>query len=89
MCNCGRQSPHGGIAAENLEVRTRPARQNTPVEFEYVGQTAMTVRGPFSGLRYRFHYPGARLQIDPRDASSLAALPGLRAVQSNDTESRT
>ena len=42
----------------------------------------MTVRGPFSGARYRFHYPGARLRVHAHDASSLAAIPNLQAVSS-------
>ncbi len=38
----------------------------------------MTVIGPISGIRYRFEGPGARLEVDPRDRRSLAAVPNLR-----------
>jgi hypothetical protein len=40
----------------------------------------MTVMGPISGARYRFDRPGAKVQIDGRDLSSLAGLPNLRRV---------
>jgi hypothetical protein len=37
----------------------------------------MTVIGSISGTRYRFDQPGAKVQIDRRDLSSLAGLPNL------------
>jgi hypothetical protein len=82
MCNCGsntRPDHHGLATGTPPENFVKPSRRIATIEFEYTGQTAMTVRGPFSGLRYRFHHPGARLQVDERDANSLAAIPGLRA----------
>ena len=83
MCNCGGKtaprSSRGSIAGAPVSLVKR-ATAGGHVEFEYTGQTAMTVRGPFSGLRYRFPHPGARLRIDARDANSFAAVPGLRMV---------
>lgn len=48
------------------------------ITFEYTGQTALAVIGPASGLRYSFHAPGARVEVDARDWRSLAAVPHLR-----------
>jgi hypothetical protein len=50
------------------------------VAFEYVGATALTVFGPLTGVRYRFAHPGARINVDARDAAALAAVPNLRQV---------
>jgi hypothetical protein len=41
----------------------------------------MTVAAPVTGAAYRFVGPGSRLQVDLRDAPSLAALPNLRRVE--------
>jgi hypothetical protein len=51
-----------------------------PAEFEYRGGSVLTVIGQATGTRYRFVGHGARLRVDPRDRSSLAALPHLRDV---------
>jgi hypothetical protein len=64
-------APARNVATTTIE---RPAA----VEFEYVGRTALTVLGPFTGMKYRFDHTGARLRIDGRDADSLAAIPALR-----------
>jgi hypothetical protein len=50
--------------------------------FQYVGKKAITAVSPISGRQYRFGYPGAVVQVDPRDRASLAAIPNLRAVGS-------
>lgn len=49
--------------------------------FEYTGTTGMTVTGRITGAKYRFGQPGAKVQIDPRDVSSMAGLPNLRRIQ--------
>jgi hypothetical protein len=85
MCNCGKKAQPGtsiGTATHTTAKLIDPPPRQARVEFEYVGPTAMTVRGPFSGERYRFHYPGARLRVHPNDASSLKAIPNLQAVPS-------
>lgn len=80
MC-CGRPS----------STHTTPPRSATParsvrqplvveIAFEYTGATGMTVRGPVSGLGYRFERPGSRVSIDPRDAPALVGVPRLRRV---------
>jgi hypothetical protein len=50
------------------------------VFFQYVGRTGLTVVGPVTGRRYRFDRPGARLEVDLKDRSSLAAVPHLRQI---------
>ena len=56
----------------------RPSPSGREIEFEYVGSTAITVFGPYTGRQYRFPHPGARLGIEISDAASLAAVPNLR-----------
>jgi hypothetical protein len=67
--------PSGAIIA-------RPGRLfvATKVEFEYGGATALTVVSPMTGNAYRFTRPGARIVVDPGDASWLAFVPNLRRV---------
>ncbi len=48
--------------------------------FEYTGLTGLTVAGPVTGRVYRFDRPGARVEVDPRDRPSIAAIPILRLV---------
>ena len=50
------------------------------IVLEYTGPTALTAIGPISGQRYRFPHPRARLEVDPRDRPSLAAVPHLRQI---------
>lgn len=48
--------------------------------FEYIGPTALVLTGPYTGQRYCFRCPGARLQVDERDCHALLAVPVLRAI---------
>lgn len=79
MTCCGRARAQLSVGklAGGLQRSAQPSRT---VLYEYVGLTAMTVKGPSSGASYRFAAPGAKLQIDLRDAPSLAALPNLRRL---------
>jgi hypothetical protein len=43
----------------------------------------MTVFGGATRRRYRFPEPGARVQVDARDGSSLAAIPRLKLMTAN------
>jgi hypothetical protein len=54
--------------------------QKQGTAFQYVGKKAITAVSPISGRQYRFGYPGAVVQVDPRDRASLAAIPNLRVV---------
>ena len=56
----------------------RPPSKQPVALFEYVGKTALTAIGPVSGRHYRFSHPGAVVEVDLRDSTSLAALPNLR-----------
>jgi hypothetical protein len=62
------------------------ARQNTDppgaVLFKYTGKSGMTVFGPLTGQRYRFGQPGDVIQVDPRDAPSVVAVPHLQKLSS-------
>ncbi len=48
--------------------------------FQYLGTTAVSVIGPVTRRLYRFDRPQARVAVDARDASSIAAVPNLRRV---------
>jgi len=48
--------------------------------FQYIGRTGLTVVGAVTGRQYRFDGPGSRVQVDPRDRSSVASIPILRPV---------
>lgn len=60
------------------------AQQRAPaavVHFQYMGNTALSARGIFSRRVYRFAAPLAVLEVDVRDAPSMAAVPLLRRVK--------
>jgi hypothetical protein len=80
MACCGQR--RGAIAAGGTSAAPkRPQPKSKVVLFEYTGPAAMTVAGPMSGARYHFESPGAKVQIDMRDAPSMAALPNLRRLR--------
>ena len=57
-----------------------PPLRAARIYFQYTGATSLRVDGPISGRRYLFAGPGARLEVDPRDRRSLAAVPKLVEV---------
>ncbi len=67
----------GGPPGRPLPGYAPPVR----VFFEYSGQAPFIVIGPVSGTRYRFAGAGARVEVDPRDRRSMAAVPRLRQVR--------
>ena len=69
-----------GIAAPTPS--SRREFETAGAYFEYVGRTALTVRGPITGKSYRFGAPGERVTVDARDAPALTAVPNLRRRQS-------
>ncbi len=71
----GRGLP-GPQAPRGISGLARP----TGLTFEYIGRTGLVVAGPVTGRQYRFDRPGARLEVDPRDSASVAAIPALRTV---------
>jgi hypothetical protein len=59
--------------------RNREPRRAT-VNFQYIGNTGLTVIGPVTGIQYRFQGSGATLPIDARDQRAVATVPNLRRV---------
>lgn len=51
-----------------------------PGSFQYVGRTALHVRGPVTGNTYHFATPGTILTVDGRDVLALLSLPNLKRV---------
>ena len=77
-CCGGRRAQFRGVVPPRAAVAA-PARAATRANaFEYVGRTALTVIGPVSHKTYRFDHPGARVEIDARDVSSMQSIPVLR-----------
>ena len=71
------------VAAAPQPQPSRPA-ESTPVRtmnFEYVGDEGISVRGAITRTQYRFHARGARVPVDHRDAAYLAAMPNLRPAR--------
>ena len=82
MACCGRTRAQLFATGTNPIARESPstAMRRYSVQFEYIGQTALTAFGSASGRRYRFDRPGAIVTIDPRDRPGLAQVPGLRLI---------
>jgi hypothetical protein len=79
MACCGQR--RGAIDTSGTAAAAkRPPPKARVVLYQYTGPSAMTVAGPMSGATYRFGAPGAKVQIDTRDASSMAGLPNLRRL---------
>lgn len=81
MC-CGNRplstsTPQPQTSSAAVSSTVSPVRQNR-ARFEYTGKTALTVVSPLTGKRYRFHEPGAQLEVDARDRSWIAFVPHLK-----------
>ena len=76
-CGQARSNVTQGTAIPGSSAAGGSAVAENPV-FVYVGETAMTVVGSGTGRIYRFEHPGARQQVDPRDARSFAAVPKVK-----------
>ena len=50
-------------------------------QFVYVGSTALTAVGVVTGQRYRFTGRGSVVEVDSRDAPSMAGVPNLRRLK--------
>jgi hypothetical protein len=85
---CGgrrRAATPGSTAGPFAEPVARPRTNHLESDvFEYTGPTSLTAVGAYSRRRYRFARTGARLAVDRRDASSLAAVPRLRRLGRGD-----
>ncbi len=77
MTCCGQGRSKAAMNGKLTGPARRPAPVSSAILYQYTGTTGMTVIGPISGIRYRFDQPGAKVQIDRRDLSSLTGLPNL------------
>jgi hypothetical protein len=73
------QTPSVPESAESASL-PRPPEHDSLAYFQYLGKTGLTVMGPRTGKRYRFHRPGTVVAVDPRDRHALAAVSILRQV---------
>ncbi len=85
MSCCGRSRADATLSPpalpQALSRPTSPApavRSAAPVAFVYRGETRLNAQGPITRRVYRFEHPGAVVQVDARDAPSMAAVPNLR-----------
>jgi hypothetical protein len=81
MSCCGQRRAQITGSGGTIEPARAPRRLPNVALYEYTGATGMTVTGPVSGMKYRFGQPGAQLQVDPRDVSSMAGLPNLSRIR--------
>lgn len=65
-------------ATREPERVSRQAAPTATATFEYAGASGLTARGAITGRRYRFDHAGAVVDVDLRDAPSLAGVPQLR-----------
>ena len=79
---CGQRRAMAGTGGRASESPPHKGTSSSVAVYEYIGSTAMTVTGSISGLKYRFKHPGAKVQVDRRDISSIVGLPNLRRVAS-------
>ena len=73
--------PPAGFAPQGASPQG-PLGRLARATFEYVGRTRLTVKGPVTRQPYHFDRPGSKVQVDARDAASLAAIPMLRQAVS-------
>ncbi|MBG9375257.1 hypothetical protein I5907_03375 [Panacibacter sp. DH6] len=66
------------MANTNTANHLSPGAPSSNTVFEYIGKTALTVTGGFTGRRYRFNRPGDLQSIDPRDISSVINIPVIK-----------
>lgn len=49
--------------------------------FEYIGNTALSIKGYTTVIHYRFPFTGDKQIIDDRDAAAMLLVPVLRKVK--------
>ena len=79
MC-CGRGRFAQGFSGHQPAGTVPGLARPSGLTFEYIGRTRLIVTGRATGRQYRFERPGARLEVDLRDSSSIAAIPMLRKI---------
>ncbi len=68
---------------------THRSALEAPLILQYTGPGSLEARGVFSRRIYRFHQPGAMLEVDSRDSSSLLALGQLKPITVGDNFAQT
>jgi hypothetical protein len=79
-CGRGNSRSRNEWTVASASRATIPPRTPATTVYEYVGRTRLVVTGPVTGRQYRFERSGARLAIDPRDRTAVAAVPNLRPI---------
>ncbi len=67
----------GNSSRISAETKTK---DDTLVNFQYIGKSKLRVIGPRTRKLYRFNQPGALVAVDPRDQVALSYVPTLRKV---------
>ena len=79
---CGsKRAAISGITGSSRGNRARIGSPLPSAEFEYIGRTTLRVVGPATRRDYWFERPGARVQVDGRDAPALDGIPLVARVQ--------
>lgn len=83
MCNCGNKRQQFQAAEsfktsnpQNIEVPNN--KMWADVYFEYIGLSALSVKGNITGRHYRFTHPGHTQLVDYRDTHGMMAVPVLK-----------
>jgi len=83
MSCCGsRRAAYHSAPASVVSSGNASYRSLSITEFEYTGHAQLTVRGPATGIVYRFQSHGQRLAVHGVDVTSLQNVPSLRMVRS-------
>lgn len=94
MCNCGKKRQSLKQASTNTAVkstqntvsRQQPVRllqtmlPKKIVNFQYTGNTALSITGSITRKNYRFNFPGDIQAIDYNDASAMLGVPVLKKI---------
>lgn len=84
MSCCGNSRKQYQAPAHTPAAMPSPAPEQAamqePVYYEYIGATAISVRGSATGNIYRFREFGTRLAVDARDIPTLDTVPNVRRV---------
>ena len=55
-----------------------PVENKTPILFEYVGRSSLTVKGAITGQSYYFKSSGSKVEVAPADAFAMMAENDLK-----------
>jgi hypothetical protein len=81
MSCCGRSRVTAstvGTTTSRQPASPSSAHVRKTVSFVYEGPTRLNAQGPITRRIYRFEHPGSVVDVDVRDAASMAAIPNLR-----------